>query len=56
MNIYQEFQWREMVYDATEGLPEVIAREPVTAYIGFDPSASGLHVGSLLPMMALAKI
>jgi len=56
MDVYQEFQWREMVYDATEGLPAVLARETVVAYIGFDPSASSLHVGSLLPMMALARL
>jgi tyrosyl-tRNA synthetase len=34
----------------------VLARETVTAYIGFDPSASSLHVGNLLPMMALAHL
>ncbi len=53
MNVYEEFQWRGIVYDATEGVPEVLARETVTAYIGFDPTASSLHVGSLLPLMAL---
>jgi len=56
MDVYQEFQWRGMVYDSTEGLPEVLAREAVTAYIGFDPTASSLHVGSLLPVMALARL
>ena len=56
MDVYQEFQWREMVYDATEGLPEALARVPLVAYIGFDPSASSLHIGSLLPMMALARL
>jgi tyrosyl-tRNA synthetase len=56
MDVYQEFQWRGMVYDSTEGLAEVLARESVTAYIGFDPTASSLHVGSLLPVMALARL
>jgi tyrosyl-tRNA synthetase len=45
-----------MVYDATEGLQEVLGREQITAYIGFDPTASSLHVGSLLPAMALARL
>ena len=45
-----------MVYDATEGLREQFASEPITAYIGFDPTASSLHVGSLLPVMALARL
>ena len=55
-NVFQEFRWRGIVYDATEGLPDVLAREPVTAYIGSDPTASSLHVGSLLPVMALARL
>ena len=56
MNLYDEFSWRGMVYDATERLADVFARERVTAYIGFDPTASSLHVGSLLPVMALARL
>jgi len=56
VNVYDEFQWRGMVYDATEGLPELLARESVTAYIGFDPTASSLHVGSLLTVMGLARL
>jgi tyrosyl-tRNA synthetase len=55
-NVYQEFAWRGMVYDGTEGVADVLAREKVTAYIGFDPTAASLHVGSLLPMMALARL
>src|SRR3989442_5730157 len=56
MDVYREFEWRGMLYDATEGLREILEREGLTAYIGFDPSASSLHVGSLLPMMALARL
>jgi tyrosyl-tRNA synthetase len=56
MDLYQEFEWREMVYDATEGLHDALAAGPVTGYIGFDPTASSLHVGSLLPIMALARM
>src|SRR5207248_3031910 len=51
-----EFTWRGIVYDATEGLADLVAKERVTAYIGFDPTASSLHVGSLLPAMALARL
>ncbi|HZI81357.1 MAG TPA: tyrosine--tRNA ligase [Vicinamibacterales bacterium] len=56
MDLYDELAWRGMVYDTTEGLREVIARETLTAYIGFDPTAASLHVGSLLPVMALARL
>src|SRR5712692_59178 len=55
-NPYDELAWRGMVYDATDGLKELFASERVTAYIGFDPTASSLHIGSLLPMMALARL
>ncbi len=47
-NLFDELTWRGLVYDATEGGPDLLARERVTAYIGFDPTASSLHVGSLL--------
>src|SRR5688500_10993481 len=56
MNLFEEFEWRGMLYDATDGAREALARERVTAYIGFDPTASSLHVGSLLPIMALARL
>jgi tyrosyl-tRNA synthetase len=55
-NLYDELQWRGMVSNATEGLSDVLARERVTAYIGFDPTASSLHVGSLLTVMGLARL
>jgi len=56
MTLFEELQWRGVLYDATEGTAEALAREPVTAYIGFDPTASSLHVGSLLPIMCLARL
>ena len=56
INLYDELAWRELVYDATDGLSDVLARERVTAYIGFDPTASSLHVGSLLQVMLLARL
>ena len=55
MDLFGDFEWRGMVYDVTEGLREALAAGPVTGYIGFDPSAASLHVGSLLPIMALAR-
>jgi len=55
MNLFDEFQWRGMLYEATPELREVLAKEKLTTYIGFDPSASSLHVGSLLPIMGLAR-
>ena len=55
-NIFEEFEWRGLLFDATAELKDVLATERVTAYIGFDPTASSLHVGSLLPIMGLARL
>src|SRR5919106_252604 len=55
MDLYGELEWRGLVYDATEGLREALAREPVTVYAGFDPTAASLHVGHILPILALAR-
>jgi tyrosyl-tRNA synthetase len=54
--LFDELTWRGLVYDATEGLADLLAKERVTAYIGFDPTASSLHVGSLLTVMGLARL
>src|SRR6478672_3808900 len=54
--LHDELKWRGLVYDATEGLADLLAKEHVTAYIGFDPTASSLHVGSLLTVMGLARL
>jgi len=55
-NLYDELSWRGLVYDATDGVAGAFANEKVTAYIGFDPTASSLHVGSLLQVMLLARL
>jgi tyrosyl-tRNA synthetase len=54
--LYDELGWRGLLYDATEGVQEALAKERVTAYIGFDPTAASLHVGNLLVLMALARL
>src|SRR5688500_14841754 len=55
MDLYGELEWRGLVYDATEGVREVLARDKVTVYSGFDPTASSLHVGHLLQVLGLAR-
>jgi tyrosyl-tRNA synthetase len=56
MNLFDELKWRGLVYDATDGLAETFERERVTAYIGFDPTASSLHIGNLLGLMTLSRL
>lgn len=51
-----ELRWRGLVQDATPGLPERLARGPITAYVGFDPTAPSLQVGNLVPVMLLAHL
>jgi tyrosyl-tRNA synthetase len=45
---------RGMVQDATPDLAARLAAGPITGYVGFDPTANSLHVGNLIPVMALA--
>lgn len=55
-DLFEELTWRGLVYDSTEGVRDALAAGPVTAYIGFDPTADSLHVGSLLTMIGLARL
>ena len=57
MNIYEELEWRGLVADCTDK-PELLKRlatGPVTLYAGFDPTADSLHVGNLVPLLALRR-
>ncbi len=55
-NIFNEWQWRNLRYDSTEGLEELLAKEKISVYNGFDPTAESLHVGHLVPMVGLARL
>ena len=56
MDLYSELEWREMLSESTDGVREALLAAPLTGYIGFDPTASSLHVGSLLTVMGLARL
>jgi tyrosyl-tRNA synthetase len=55
-NAYDELKWRGLVKDNTESVPEMLARGPVAVYNGFDATADSLHVGHMVPLMALARL
>lgn len=55
-SVLDEYHWRGILQDLTEGTDEAFSKGPLTAYIGFDPTASSLHVGSLLPIMGLVHL
>ncbi len=54
-NIYDELEWRGLVYDETEGVRDFIRDQKIALYNGFDPTGTSLHVGSLVPMIQLAR-
>ena len=56
MDFFGELEWRGLIYEATEGARDALAAGRVTAYIGFDPTAPSLHVGSLLPILTLLRL
>ena len=56
MNIFDELRWRGMVYETTPDAEQALMTGKLTAYVGFDPTADSLHAGSLLPLMALARL
>src|SRR5690606_3317895 len=51
-----ELAWRGALYQHTDGLAEFLSRGLVTGYCGFDPAAPSLHVGNLVPVMALVHL
>ena len=54
--VLDELRWRGLVHQHTDGVPDLLASGPVSAYIGFDPTGSSLHVGSLVPIMILVHL
>ncbi|MGB4868559.1 MAG: tyrosine--tRNA ligase, partial [Candidatus Promineifilaceae bacterium] len=55
-NAYEELKWRGLVYDHTESVPDVLAKEKISVYNGFDPTADSLHIGNLVPLMVMARL
>lgn len=53
MDFVEELRWRGMLHDITPGTEELLKKEKVKGYIGFDPTAISLHVGSLAQIMTL---
>ena len=57
MTILDELEWRGLYADCTdrEALAKRLAEGPITLYCGFDPTADSLHVGNLVPLLALRR-
>ena len=52
-NFVEELKWRGLLHDIMPGTEEQLAKEKTTAYIGFDPTADSLHIGSLVQIFIL---
>ena len=55
-NFVEELRWRQMLQDIMPGTEELLEKEIVTGYVGFDPTADSLHIGSLVPIMMLKHL
>lgn len=56
MSLIAELKWRGMVQDIIPGTEELLAKEMVSGYIGFDPTSDSLHIGSLVPILLLVHL
>jgi tyrosyl-tRNA synthetase len=56
MNFVEELKWRGMIHDIMPGTEEQFEKEMTAAYIGFDPTADSLHIGSLVQIMILVHL
>src|SRR5450432_1473692 len=56
MNLIAELRWRGMIQDIMPGTEEQLTKEMTSAYIGFDPTADSLHIGSLVPILLLVHL
>ncbi len=53
INFVEELRWRGMLHDIMPGTEELLTKEITSGYIGFDPTADSLHIGSLIPIIIL---
>ena len=52
-NFVEELRWRGLIHDIMPGTEEQLQKELTSAYIGFDPTADSLHIGSLVQIILL---
>ena len=56
MNFVEELRWRGLLHDMIPGTEELLSKEKVAAYIGFDPTAESLHIGSMVQIILLMHL
>jgi tyrosyl-tRNA synthetase len=55
-NFIEELKWRGLLQDIMPGTEDQLCREPTAGYVGFDPTADSLHIGSLIPIIVLMHL
>jgi tyrosyl-tRNA synthetase len=55
-NLIEELRWRGLIQDIMPGTEEQLCKEPTRGYVGFDPTADSLHIGSLIPIIVLMHL
>src|SRR6187397_3746735 len=56
MKLLDELKWRGMIQEIMPGTETQLNKEMTSAYIGFDPTADSLHIGSLVPILLLVHL
>ena len=56
MNLIEELRWRGLIQDIMPGTEDQLLKEPTSGYVGFDPTADSLHIGSLVPILLLVHL
>lgn len=56
MNLIEELRWRGLIQDIMPGTEDQLNKEMTSGYIGFDPTADSLHIGSLVPIILLVHL
>jgi tyrosyl-tRNA synthetase len=56
MNGFDELKWRGLIFEAMDGVQDLLLKEKVSIYNGFDPTGDSLHVGHIVPLIQLARL
>lgn len=54
-NIFQELNWRQVIYDSTPNCENLLKSKNISCYNGFDPTAPSLHIGNLIAIVGLIR-
>jgi len=56
MTLVEQLKWRGLYQDSMPGTEDLLEKQKISGYVGFDPTASSLHIGNLVPIMLLTHL